>query len=108
MRERIQWQVQELLEDEVGELLGRRKNERRLKVDAPGGYRNGCGKERRLTLSCGTIQLRRPRVRDLEERFESRVLPLFPKRTREVRDLIPEHYLHGLTDMPRRARKRPG
>ena len=42
------------------------------------------GKERRLTLSCGTIKLRRPRVRDLEERFESRVLPLFAKRTREV------------------------
>ena len=44
-------------------------------MDAPGGYRNGYGKERRLTLSCGTIKLRRPRVRDLEERFESRVLP---------------------------------
>jgi transposase-like protein len=35
-------------------------------------------------------------VRDVEERFESRVLPLFAKRTREVRDLIPELYLHGL------------
>ena len=33
------------------------------------------------------IKLRRPRVRDLQERFESRVLPLFAKRTREVRDL---------------------
>ena len=82
----------------MSELLGRRKNERRLKVDAPGGYRNGYGKERRLTLSCGTIKLRRPRVRDLEERFESRVLPLFAKRTREVRDFIPEPYLHGLAE----------
>ncbi len=90
VRERIQWYVQELLEDEVSELLGRRRNERRREVDAPGGYRNGYGKERRLTLSSGTIKLRRPRVRDLEERFESRVLPLFAKRTREVRDLIPE------------------
>ena len=43
-------------------------------------------------------RLRRPRVRDLEERFESRVLPLFAKRTREVRDLIPELYLHGLAE----------
>ena len=49
-------------------------------------------------MSCGTIKLRRPRVRDLEERFESRVLPLFAKRTREVRDLIPELYLHGLAE----------
>ncbi len=70
VRERIQWYVQELLEDEVSELLGRRRNERRREVDAPGGYRNGYGKERRLTLSSGTIKLRRPRVRDLEERFE--------------------------------------
>ena len=31
-----------------------------------------------------------------EERFESRVLPLFVKRTRQVRELIPELYLHGL------------
>ena len=44
----------------------------------------------------GAGQVRRPRVRDLEERFESRVLPLFAKRTRQVRELIPELYLHGL------------
>ena len=98
VREQIQFYVQELLEDEVTQLLGRRKNERRREVDASGGYRNGYGKERRLTMSCGTIKLRRPRVRDLEERFESRVLPLFAKRTREVRDLIPELYLHGLAE----------
>ena len=32
----------------------------------------------------------------LKEWFESRVLPLFAKRTARVRDLIPEWYLHGL------------
>lgn len=96
VRERIQGWVQELLEEEVTELLGRDKSERRKAVDAPPGYRNGHGKPRRLTLSCGTIAVRRPRVRDVEERFESRVLPLFAKRTREVRELIPELYLHGL------------
>jgi transposase-like protein len=32
----------------------------------------------------------------LEQRFESRVLPLFARRTREVNELIPELYLHGL------------
>ena len=37
-------------------------------------------------------------MRDLKERFESRVLPLFAKRTREGRDLIPELYLHGLAE----------
>ena len=96
VREKIQGWVQELLEEEVTELLGRGKSERRRAVDTPSGYRNGFGKPRHLTLSSGTIQVRRPRVRDLEERFESRVLPLFAKRTRQVRELIPELYLHGL------------
>jgi transposase-like protein len=44
----------------------------------------------------GTITLRRPRVRDLEERFVSRVLPLFKRRTEELGSLLPELYLHGL------------
>ena len=47
-------------------------------------------------MSCGTVRVRRPRVRGLEERFESRVLPFFARRTREVDQLIPELYLHGL------------
>ena len=77
VREKVQSWVQELLEEEVTELLGRDKSERRGRVDPASGYRNGYGKKRRLTLSSGTITVRRPRVRDLEERFESRVLPLF-------------------------------
>jgi transposase-like protein len=32
----------------------------------------------------------------MEERFESRVLPLFKRRTETVSELIPELYLHGL------------
>jgi hypothetical protein len=32
----------------------------------------------------------------VEERFESRVLPFFARRTREVDQLLPELYLHGL------------
>ena len=62
VRERIQGWVQELLEEEVRELLGRGKSERRPAVDALPGYRNGSGKPRRLTMSCGTITVRRPRV----------------------------------------------
>ena len=44
----------------------------------------------------GTITVRRPRVRDLEERFVSHLLPLFQRRTPEVSTLLPELYLHGL------------
>jgi transposase-like protein len=94
-RSRVQEWIQDLLEEEVTELLGRRKSERRHPVDTQ-GYRNGHGKPRRLTMSCGTITVSRPRVRNLEERFESRVLPLFKRRTEQVSELIPELYLHGL------------
>ena len=49
-------------------------------------------------MSSGTITLRRPRVRGVEERFESRVLPLFARRTKEVGALLPQLYLHGLAE----------
>jgi putative transposase len=35
-------------------------------------------------------------VRDLNERFVSRVLPLFKRQTKEVGELLPQLYLHGL------------
>ncbi|MBI2555190.1 MAG: IS256 family transposase [Candidatus Rokubacteria bacterium] len=95
-RERIQTFLQALLEEEVTAFLGRRKSERRAAVDARPGYRNGYGKLRRLSLTSGTITVHRPRVRGLEERFDSRLLPLFNRRTREVGDLLPTLYLHGL------------
>ncbi|HSH74437.1 MAG TPA: transposase [Longimicrobiales bacterium] len=96
VRQKAQKFIQHILEEEVTELLGREKSERRAAVDAAAGYRNGYGKPRRLAMSSGTITLRRPRVRGLEERFESRVLPLFARRTKELGALLVELYLHGL------------
>lgn len=96
VRQRIQGFIQDILEEEVTAFLGRGKSERVRGVDRPGGYRNGYGKPRRLTLMNGTIEVRRPRVRDTERRFESAVVPLFVRRTKEVGDVLPELYLHGL------------
>ena len=67
-------------------------------MDSVEGYRNGYGKPRRLAMNSGTITLRRPRVRGVEERLESRVLPLFARRTKELGALLPELYLHGLAE----------
>ncbi len=58
-------------------------------MDAPAGFRNGHGKPRKLALTIGTITVWRPRVRGLAERFSSRVLPLFQRRTRQVGELLP-------------------
>ena len=96
VRMKVQEFIQAILEEEVTELLGRRKSERRKVVDSFPGYRNGHGKPRKLTLGCGTITVYRPRVRGLEERFESRILPLFARRTKGVNQLIPQLYLRGL------------
>jgi len=96
VRRKVQEFIQSLLEEEITELLGRKKSERRKAVDSPAAYRNGHGKARRLTLGCGTVTVYRPRVRGLEERFESRVLPLFARRTKGINHLIPQLYLHGL------------
>lgn len=95
-RAKIREHLQDLLEQEVTEWLGREKSERKGNVLEQPGYRNGYGKKRRFTLSLGTIEISRPRVRNLDERLVSKVLPLFKRHTQEVRDLIPELYLHGL------------
>ena len=94
----VQRLIQDLLEQEVTEFLGRARSVRRADSDSDTGYRNGYAPPRKLTLSSGTIHLRRPRVRDTEERFESRLLPLFVHRTRKVADLISDLYLHGLSE----------
>jgi len=96
VRQNAQDFIQRILEEEVNELLGRGRYERAKPVDCPQGSRNGHGKPRKLTMSSGTITVRRPRVRNLEQRFESRILPLFKRRTEEVGNLIPELYAHGL------------
>jgi transposase-like protein len=95
-RGKIQEHLQDLLEEEVTQWLGREKSERKANVLEQPGYRNGYGKRRRFTMSVGTVEVRRPRVRDLGERFESRLLPLFKRQSETVRGLIPELYLHGL------------
>jgi len=96
-RREVQKFIQRILEEEVTEHLGRGRSERRVTVDSKEGYRNGHGKPRSLSTSLGTITVRRPRVRGLMESFESRILPLFKRRTEEVGKLLPELYLHGLS-----------
>lgn len=98
VRGQVQELIQDVLEQEVTEFLGRVKSARRSESDNDGGYRNGYAKPRKLTLSSGTIRLRRPRVRNTDEQFESRLLPLFVHRSETVADLIPELYLHGLSE----------
>jgi len=95
-RAKIRAHLQDLLEQEVTEWLGRERSERKMQPLEQQGYRNGYGRPRRFTMSVGTVEIRRPRVRNLDERFVSKVLPLFKRHSKEVGELIPELYLHGL------------
>lgn len=100
VRQQIQGLLQELLDEEVNAFLGRLKSQRRAPEatagSAPAAYRNGYGKPRQVSTASGTVTVRRPRVRGLAQRFASRVLPLFARRTQAVGALLPELYLHGL------------
>jgi putative transposase len=97
VRLKVQEYIQEILEDEVETFLGRKKSERIKPVDGTSGYRNGYGRKKKFTVMNGTITVHRPRVRGTEERFESKIIPFFKRRSREVGYLLPELYLHGLS-----------
>src|SRR5688572_25290615 len=95
LRARMQELLQDMLMEEADELLARARYQRRA-PDNPKVYRNGFGKPRRVSTTMGTLTVQRPRIRGLEERFESLILPFFTRRTKEVGELLPELYLHGL------------
>jgi transposase-like protein len=96
VRVKVQEYIQDILEEEVETFLGRKKSERLNKVDSTPGYRNGHGKSKKFTVMNGTITVQRPRVRGTEDRFESKIIPFFKRRSKEVGHLLPELYLHGL------------
>ena len=98
VRMKAQGFIQDVLEEEVTMFLGRGKSERKSQgIDIPAGYRNGYGKPRKLALMSGTVNVRRPRVRNTDEKFESQALPLFKRRSKELGAVLPELYLHGLS-----------
>lgn len=97
VRQKVQEYIQDILEDEIETFLGRKKSERIKMVDGAHGYRNGYGKPKKFSLMSGTITVQRPRVKGTEERFESKINPFFKRRSKEVGQLLPELYLHGLS-----------
>jgi transposase-like protein len=98
IRMKAQEFIQEVFEGEVNDFLGRGKSDRiKPGIDKSRGYRNGYGKARKLALMNGTVTIRRPRVRNTEERFESTILPYFKRKSKDLGDVLPELYLHGLS-----------
>ena len=97
---RPEWDTLEQLvqRQDAGPGPTRSRRRGRSDTDNDSGNRNGYAKPRKLTLSSGTIEVSRPTVRNTEGKFESRPLPLFTRRANEVSELIPQLYLHGLSE----------
>ncbi len=77
-------------------------------VDADGRRlvrRNGRGQQRKVTVGSGTLPIRAPRVDDrrvdpesgARQRFSSRILPRYARRSPKVSDVLPVLYLRGLS-----------
>jgi transposase-like protein len=95
----IQGQVQQILEEEATMPVGGVREQHRgtvALVYLPAGSGSGEGEPNQCSVMSGTITVLRPRVRNLAERFESKVLPLFTRPTRGVGSMFPEPYLQGL------------
>jgi transposase-like protein len=66
--------------------------------------RNGHARERKLTVGSGTVPIRAPRVNDKRvdeegerQRFSSKILPAYARRSPKVNDVLPVLYLRGLS-----------
>ena len=67
--------------------------------------RNGRARERKVTVGSGTIPIRAPRVNDKRvdeetgerQKFSSRILPAYARRSPKVGEVIPILYLRGLS-----------
>lgn len=90
------------LEAEVEEYLARHRGER----DVDGRalvVRNGRAQARKLTTGAGTMRVEAPRVNDKRvvdgkrQRFTSKILPPYMRRSPKVTEVLPLLYLHGLS-----------
>jgi putative transposase len=86
--------LQQALEDEVSEFLGRVRYER---AEEPVSYRNGY-EPRRVVTTAGPVELERPRVRNAQQLgFESRILGKHVARTYALESLVICSFLRGLS-----------
>src|SRR4051812_19818576 len=103
-REGARRMIATALEAEVADYIERFAEER----DADGKrlvVRNGRARERKLTVGSGTVAVRAPRVNDkrLDEqtgerqKFSSKILPAYARRSPKVNDVLPVLYLRGLS-----------
>lgn len=95
MRRGTERLLQQALEEEVTEFLGRERYER-SDAETPAGYRNGY-RDRTIKTAEGRLKVRRPRVRATDEPFESRLLARIDGLEERLQQLALEMYVRGLS-----------
>jgi putative transposase len=101
LRRGAQTLLAQAIEAEVAEWIG----DRREVIDAAGRrqvVRNGYLPERKLVTGVGEISVQQPRVHDRRpedqrERFSSKLLPPYLRKTKSIEELIPYLYLKGIS-----------
>ena len=91
------------LKTEAADYVERHRDERDVEGRALVVH-NGRSKGRKLTLGAGTVELKAPRVNDRRhdeqgqrQRFSSRILPPYMRRSPKVAEVLPILYLRGLS-----------
>ena len=95
MRRGAEQLLQQALEAEVTDFLGRARYER-SDEESPAGYRNGY-RDRTIKTAEGRLTVRRPRVRETDEPFESRLLARIDGLEERIRRMALEMYVRGLS-----------
>src|SRR6266567_2999444 len=116
IRERVRGFIEELVEEELSDALGRKRYQRPVRLAEPAaprranGYRHG-RRQRRLLGSFGPVAINVPRARldnaeGTSREWCSQVLPRYVRMTKPVEALIAGAYLSGTNT--RRVRRALG
>jgi putative transposase len=92
----IQRLLQEALEQEVTDHLGRGHYERRREEEPHRGYQSGYD-PKAVKTSEGRVELKVPQLRETLEPYHSKVLPLIGRKTSLLEHLVQEMYARGLS-----------
>lgn len=89
--------MQQAIEAEVDTFLGRKAYERRSE-ETPVGSRNGWHPPVAVKTTMGPVELRRPKLRETDERFCSQLFGLGVTRTNALEALVISAWVRGLSD----------
>ena len=95
IRGAAQRMIQAALELEVDEFLQRAKGEKTAK-DEFRGYRNGHHHERTVSTAVGGLAVKVPRISDNSEKFNSKLVKPYKRRSEGLNNLFPKLFIEGL------------